>query len=155
MKNTNVKSHKRAGRIVKSHSRTVKGANKRGGAGMSAEECKAKYDAMVAKYGEDSPQAKKLAMKMENMETVEKEACSTKKMKKHSRGSYMRKGIEEELLTKEAKKKHARRRRVEPTPESDKPKKLTIAGRKVNAPTPEQRRLVSNFVNNWGTKKKK
>ncbi len=125
MKSTQVKSHKRKGRVVKSHSRAVKGA-KTSGSGMSAEECKAKYDAMVTKYGEDSPQAIKLAMKMESMETVEKEA----------------------------KNKHARRRRVGSTPEADKPKKLTIAGRKVNAPTPDQRRLVSNFVNNWGTKKK-
>lgn len=144
MKSTQVKSHKRKGRVVKSHSRAVKGAMKNSGSGMSAEECKAKYDAMVAKYGENSPQAKKLAMKMDGMETVEKEAKKKytgtpeqqrikamkatgikrkpirptngftaeelKKavLKKHSRGDYMRKNVEEELLTKEAKKKHAR-----------------------------------------------
>ena len=137
MKSTQVKSHKRKGRVVKSHSRAVKGAMKNSGSGMSAEECKAKYDAMVAKYGENSPQAKKLAMKMEGMETVEKDARKksssisekiaasktpagrkaakeselkrkeglAKKLSKHSRGDYMRKNVEEGLLTKEAKAK--------------------------------------------------
>ena len=147
MQSTQVKSHKRKGRVVKSHSRAVKGSMKNSGAGMSAEECKAKYDAMVAKYGENSPQAKKLAMKMESMETVEKDARYPKgkvrasqekitaikkspkaktrngkivtkeelnkmeniaakaRVKKHSRGSFMRKNVEEELLTKEAKTK--------------------------------------------------
>lgn len=133
MQNTQVKSHKRKGRVVKSHSRAVKGA-KTYGAGMSAEECKAKYDVMVAKYGENSPQAKKLAMKMEGMETVEKDArkmsaedrrtlkqANSKGQKekdavmknsgryamkkKHSRGDYMRKNVEEDLLTKNARKK--------------------------------------------------
>lgn len=138
MQNTQVKSHKRKGRVVKSHSRAVKGSGKSCGTGMSAEECKAKYNAMVAKYGENSPQAKKLAMKMDGMETVDKEArkkisaedrrtlkqANSKEQKekedimknsgryamkkKHSRGDYMRKNVEEELLTKEAKKKHAR-----------------------------------------------
>lgn len=155
MKSTQVKSHKRKGRVVKSHSRAVKGAMKNSGSGMSAEECKDKYDAMVAKYGENSPQAKKLAMKMEGMETVEKDARKIaakkvsafekadygrmmtmanskdpkkraaykaevlanrkkagmdeggygKKVKKHSRGDYMRKNVEEDLLTKEARAK--------------------------------------------------
>ena len=147
MKSTQVKSHKRKGKVVKSHSRAVKGAMKNSGSGMSAEECKAKYDAMVAKYGENSPQAKKLAMKMEGMETVDKDARYPKgkvrasqekitaikkspkaktrngkivtkeelnkmeniaakaRVKKHSRGDYMRKNVEEELLTKEAKAK--------------------------------------------------
>ena len=147
MKSTQVKSHKRKGRVVKSHSRAVKGAMKNSGSGMSAEECKAKYDAMVAKYGEDSPQAKKLAMKMEGMETVEKDSrypkgkvrasqekiseikkstkprtrngkiptkeelskmeniASKARVRKHSRGDYMRKNVEEEFLTKESKAK--------------------------------------------------
>ena len=142
MQSTQVKSHKRKGRVVKRHSRAVKGAMKNSGSGMSAEECKAKYDAMVAKYGEKSPQAKKLAMKMESRETVEKDArkkidatkpseikkrqkktmagmtmegkkaylraeanAATTRMMKHSRGDYMRKNVEEGLLTKEAKAK--------------------------------------------------
>lgn len=100
-KDCKVKSHKRKGKMVKSHSRTITTADKKVKSVMSAEECKAKYDAMVAKFGADSPQAKKLAMKMENMEIVDKDY----KVKKHSRGSYMRKGIEEDVLTKEAKKK--------------------------------------------------
>lgn len=142
MKSTQVKSHKRKGKVVKSHSRAIKGSMKNTGSGMSAEECKAKYDKMVEKYGEDSPQAKKLAMKMEGMETVDKDARAPRRAKgsekvkaqkfkkdelpklvmrpdyskdpkgklvgttkKHSRGSFMRKNVEEELLTKEAKAK--------------------------------------------------
>jgi hypothetical protein len=107
-KDCKVKAHRRNGKMVKSHSRTVKAAMKNSGSGMSAEECKAKYDSMVAKYGENSPQAKKLAMKMEGMETVEKagmdEGSYGKKVKKHSRGGYMRKNVEEELLTKNSRK---------------------------------------------------
>lgn len=140
-KDCKVKAHRRNGKMIKSHSRTIKGSMKNSGAGMSAEECKAKYDKMVEKYGEDSPQAKKLAIKMEGIETVEKEAKKKytgtpeqqrikamkatgvkrkpkrpangftveelKKavVKRHSRGDYMRKNVEEEFLTKESKAK--------------------------------------------------
>ena len=140
-KDCKVKAHRRKGKMVKSHSRSIKTSTKPEVGTMTKEECKAKYDAMVAKYGEDSPQAKKLAIKMEGMETVEKDSRfpkskvgalpkrksknpmangftkeeamdalkngRAKKVKKHSRGSYMRKGIEEEVLTKESRKKLA------------------------------------------------
>jgi hypothetical protein len=109
---TTVKSHARSVKgkgntSVKRHSRVSKGKNSKCSS-MSMEMCKEKYAMMVEKYGKDSPQAEKMAMKMESMDTVEK-SSRMKKVKKYSRESS-RTPIDEEILVKNAKKKFGDRR---------------------------------------------
>lgn len=104
MKKTQVKTHRRGGKVVRTHSRTMKGKE----GGFDKAMCEAKYKKIVDEKGKNHPMAKKLLQKLED------NGVDTTEVKRHARIDqvFMRKKIDKDLLVKESKtRKHARKTR--------------------------------------------